>query len=132
MEYYVNIMHEAAPIKAIEPAYARKLLRDLAAWAESIGFPPHPDFATVERILGDVNAGACDEVFQFGKDGKPYYMAGPDETPSETRRHLDRLRQRMGHDGFSATVAGDPWVVTMEPEPVPAGVPATLGTNPPS
>jgi hypothetical protein len=40
--------------------YARKLLRGLAAWSQSIGFAPHRDFAAVEPIFGDVNADASD------------------------------------------------------------------------
>lgn len=50
---YRDAMDRAAPLLPVEPAYARKLLRDLAAWATSIGFPPHRDFATVERMCGE-------------------------------------------------------------------------------
>src|ERR1700682_3666292 len=33
---------------AVDPSYARKLLRDVTAWSGSIGFSPHRDFAAME------------------------------------------------------------------------------------
>jgi hypothetical protein len=84
----------------VDFSYARKLLRDVAVWAESIGFPPHRDFAVVERLFGDVNTDACDVAFQFGQDGKPFYTPGPSESPSQVRRRMEQLRARFGEEGF--------------------------------
>jgi hypothetical protein len=102
---YLDTMAIGAPLTPVDPAYARKLLRDLAAWAETIGFAPHPDFAAVEHVLGDVNAEACDVVFQFGRDGKPCYMPGPSESSSQIRLRLEQLRKRLGQEGFDFMAA---------------------------
>ena len=79
---------------------ARKLRRDLAAWSQSISFVPHRDFATVERIFGDVSADASDALFRFGRDGKPVYIPGPSESAHLIRRRIEQLRQHLGDDGF--------------------------------
>jgi hypothetical protein len=42
-------MHGGSPLVSAGPSYARKLLRDLAAWSQSIGFAPHRDSAAVQR-----------------------------------------------------------------------------------
>jgi len=97
---YVEIMGAAAPLVPVEPGYARRLLRELAAWAQSIGFPPHRDFTVVERTFGTVDAGACDVAFRFGRDGKPFYVPGPTESPSLIRRRLKQLQKGLGEDGF--------------------------------
>ncbi|MCC8937057.1 hypothetical protein H8A99_11320 [Bradyrhizobium sp. Arg68] len=76
-QFYVNTMSAMSPMMSVDPGYARKLLRDLAAWSRSIGFAPHRDFATVERIFGDVSVDGIDAVFPFGRDGKPLYIPGP-------------------------------------------------------
>jgi len=62
-------MRSESPITAVDPSYARKLLRDAAAWAQSHGSAPHRDYAMVERLFGDVSADACDTTFQFGAIG---------------------------------------------------------------
>ena len=50
-EDYMDVMESGSPIIAVEPAYARKLLRDLAAWSKSIGFAPYREFAAVEPAI---------------------------------------------------------------------------------
>ena len=89
-----------APLTPVDPPYARKLLRDAAAYAQSLGLPPHPDYATVEPLFGDVAADACDVEFEFGYKGRPLYVPGPTESATQIRRRIDRLRRRLGDDGF--------------------------------
>jgi hypothetical protein len=104
-EDYMDAINADAPMVDVDPAYARKLLRDLAAWSQSIGFAPHRDFAVVERIFGDVIADASDAVFRFGRDGKPVYMAGPDDSPYLVRQRVEQLRKHLGDDGFGLETA---------------------------
>lgn len=104
-QLYMDAMDAASPMVAVDPSYARKLLRDLAVWSRSIGFAPYRDFAAVERIFGDVNADASDEVFRFGHDGKPLYIPGPNDTAPLIRRRIEQLRKHLGDDGFSCETA---------------------------
>ena len=103
-EMYVDATDATQPLVRVEPSHARKLLRDVAVWADSIGFPPHPDFAAVERLFGDVCADSCDAVFQFGRDGRPFYLPGPSESPVQVRRRVAQLRARFG-DGCRELMA---------------------------
>jgi hypothetical protein len=89
-------LSDTAPLAAADPSYARKLLRDLAAWAASIGFTPHRDFAVVERLFGDVRADASDATFQFGREGKPLYVQGPKEPPTQVRLRFGGLGRALG------------------------------------
>ena len=90
---------------SVDPSYARKLLRDLAAWSLSIGFAPHRDFAAVERLFGDVSADASDAVFRFGRDGKPVYIPGPNDTAHLIQRRIEQLRKYLGDNGFGFEAA---------------------------
>ena len=103
-DFFLGALEEAAPLKEVEPAYARKLLRDLAAWVEPIGFLPPRDFAVAERIFGDANPEACDSVFRFGKDGKPCYVPDLSESSAEKLRRVEQLRQRLGDGGFDILI----------------------------
>jgi hypothetical protein len=102
---YVEVTDGGASLASIEPHHARKLLRDLAAWSQSIGFPAHRDFATVERIFGDVSADASEVDFQFGSDGKPLYIPGPSESATVIRRRIEQLQKHLGEDGFEFETA---------------------------
>jgi hypothetical protein len=72
-EMMIASLDDTTPMASVDPSYARKLLRDAAAWAASIGFSPHRDFAAVERLFGDVRVDASDAAFQFGREGKVLY-----------------------------------------------------------
>jgi hypothetical protein len=104
-EMYMERMDAGSPMVSVDPSYARKLLRDLAAWSQSIGFAPHRDFAAVERIFGDVSADAGDAVFRFGCDGKPRYIPGPSDTPPLIQRRIAQLQKYLGEDGFGFETA---------------------------
>ncbi len=89
-----------APFEAVDPSYARKLLRDAVAYARSLGLEPDADYAAIEPLFGDVAADACEVQFQFGFQGKPLYVPGPSELPTQIRRRIDQLGRRLGADGF--------------------------------
>ena len=102
---YVEATNAGSPPVSLQPSDARKLLRDLAAWSQSIGFPPHRDFAAVERIFGDVSAAASDADFPFGHDGKPLYIPGPFESATVIRRRIEQLQKHLGDGGFELETA---------------------------
>jgi hypothetical protein len=104
-EIYMAATDAGSPIVSVDPSYARKLLRDLAAWSQSIGFAPHPDFAAVERVFGDVSVDTSDAVFRFGRDGKPVYIPGPNDTVHLIQRRIEQLQKYVGDDGFGFEAA---------------------------
>jgi len=86
---------------SVDPACARKLLRDLARWSASIGYGPHEDFSVIERIFGSVRGDDCTEEFTFGHDGKPLLIPGPNDSlgnlrqrRTETNRHVESMAER--------------------------------------
>ncbi len=94
-ETIIAQLDDTSPMASVDPSYARKLLRDAAAWAASIGFAPHRDFAAIERLFGDVKADACDATFQFGREGRPLYVQGPGGSPAQVRLRFGGLGQAL-------------------------------------
>jgi hypothetical protein len=106
LEIYVEVTDSGSPMREVDPAWARKLLGDLAAWSQSIGFPPHADFAAVERIFGEVSADdAGGAEFRFGQEGKPLYIPGPYDSSLIVRRRIEQLQKHLGEDGFEYETA---------------------------
>jgi hypothetical protein len=86
----------------IDPSVARKLLHDAVAYAGSFSILPSEGFAKAEAIFGDIPLATA--TFQFGKDGKPLYVSGPNDSPTRIRRILDTLVKGAGEGGFDYVV----------------------------
>lgn len=98
------------PMSREHPAYARKLVERAEAYAREFGFEPHSDYKVARKIFGDVDAESCPTPFTFGKDGKPYYVCGPNDTPAFQRRVIQKLEKSCGPDGYDwLMVAGMPF-----------------------
>jgi hypothetical protein len=80
----------------IEPARARKLIRDATLYAAGLGLSAAKDTSTIEAIFGDVDAGACSDTFIFGRDGKPFFISGPNDTPARIRVITQALEKSTG------------------------------------
>lgn len=89
------------------PAAARKLAEDAVSYASGLGFSPGADYKKASRVFGGITAADCDEEFMFGKDGKPFYIQGPSESPARVERILRVLEARCGEGGYHYIVAAD-------------------------
>lgn len=87
-------------MQAVEPSYARKVVESAITYAASLGFKPDPDYHTAKELFGDIDASECADEFTFGKDGKPYYMAGPLDSPLKRRQILSTLEKNVGEGNF--------------------------------
>jgi hypothetical protein len=86
---------------------ARKLVEAAAAYAESIGFAPHQDYRKARRVFGGINSAESAATFTFGKDGKPFYIQGPNETPLRRQQILHTLRTRCGEGKYEYLVLAE-------------------------
>ncbi|MBX3179052.1 MAG: hypothetical protein KF886_16985 [Candidatus Hydrogenedentes bacterium] len=72
-------------------------------YARDLGFRPHRDFAWTRHVIGPPDAFPRSEELEFGRDGKPLYISGPDDNPKKIVKHLEK---RLGMDGFHYIVGG--------------------------
>lgn len=80
----------------IEPNLCFNIIYGAVEFAEDCGFPPHKDFFVTEYILDDVESVEYIEV-PLGKDGKPFYFAGPYD---DSRKILETLAKNVGPGNF--------------------------------
>jgi hypothetical protein len=69
-------------------------------YAADLGFTAHPDYRNAQGIFGDVDAQACPTRFTYGMDGKPFYIRGPNESPTQAKKIVARLRAQCGEGNF--------------------------------
>ncbi len=86
------------------PEWIRKLVEDSVEYAGRFGLTPHPDYFMAKEIFGDIDASACTEEFKFGQNGKPYYIAGPFESPARSQEIVRLLSEHCGDGRFDYVV----------------------------
>jgi hypothetical protein len=99
---HLDVVQDVQTCVEVEPAYARKLIRDAAAYAAGLGLAAAKDTPVVETIFGDVDINDCVETFTFGRDGKPFFVRGPNDTPGRTRAICRTLNESRGVDGWDS------------------------------
>jgi len=92
------------PMVAVEPCCARKLVEKAVAYAEGLGFAPHPDCKKASRVFGGIRADECGKDVAFGREGKPFYFRGPNETEAQARRIVEQLARSRGEGNFDYLV----------------------------
>lgn len=120
---FVDRMREGDECNDINPATARRLVEDAVEYARNLGFSPHQDYSKAREIFGEIDPDEAEERFQMGKDGKPFYIAGPHESTHRILQIINRLRAACGTGGFhyfatvdEAHIPADARVVAVEDE----------------
>ena len=91
-------------LQPMEPACLRKLVEGSVAYAQDLGFSPHRDDALASQIFGDVHVADCSAHFEYGHNGKPFYVSGPNETEAQVQAILAQLRRRVGEGNYDFLV----------------------------
>jgi len=102
-QYEANLyqkLKERYTLIPLKPECARKLVEGAVEYAEDLGLAPHPDYGTARLIFGDVDAAACQEQYEYGSEGKPFFVAGPHDDAAKCKYVLHSLHQRCGPHGY--------------------------------
>jgi len=83
-----------APLELVQ-----HLVLGAVEYARSLGFEPHRDFRRARRVLGSWDGPSA---ITFGRDGRPYYLNGPNDDPQHV---LATLERSIGRDGFHYSVS---------------------------
>ncbi len=87
-------------LENIHPSCARKIIEGCVDYGSKLGFKPHYDYGIAKKIFGDADPDVCPNTYEFGKDGKPFYISGPNESPAKIKKIKARLIKKLGPDGF--------------------------------
>lgn len=88
------------------PADVRKLVEGSIAYARRLGFEPHPDYHRVKPIFGDLDPQESNREFEFGNEGKPLFVSGPNDGPDRCRRIINMLESSCGHGEYHVIIGG--------------------------
>ncbi len=103
----IERLKEVGPTRSIEPQCLVKLILGALEFAHSYGFPPHPGFRHASRLLAGIDPAGCAREFEYGRDGKPFYMRGPNESLDVARIIAERVTEAGGHYIVAVDDPGD-------------------------
>jgi len=90
-------MEQTQVMVPIDPACLVKIIKGAVDYALSFGFRPHHDFRHASMLLAGIDPSTCKQEFTFGRDGKPFYIQGPNESLAEARAIAERINSAGGH-----------------------------------
>jgi hypothetical protein len=96
-EHMASLKSNMGNYREVAPEYLAKLVYDSVSYARALGFEPHPDYRAARLLLGGIDASRCSEHFEFGKDGKPFYVRGPNESLARAKEISEQVTEAGGH-----------------------------------
>ena len=93
----------------LSPESAKKMIEGSVEYAKGYGLKPHKDFKRSYRIFKSIDSSLSDEEYVFGKDGKPFFIQGPNDTPARVQEIMRTLENKcgVGNDDFYVMLAPD-------------------------
>jgi hypothetical protein len=80
---------------------AAKVIREGVAYARRFGLKPDPDYYEAASLLEGADPDACDVHIPLGRDGKPFFVAGPYDN---AQRIIAQLTKTAGPGNFDILV----------------------------
>ncbi len=88
-EYLPGMLSDAKPV-SISPSLAHEIIYGGIEYASQFGFRPHSDFRRSRHVLDPEELHPRTGTIEFGHEGKPLYVAGPDDNAEAIMRQLAR------------------------------------------
>lgn len=101
----LELLDSLQPMEPIDFNSAAKIIREGLAYAESLGFKPHRDYANAARYLAGADPDASETEVPLGKDGKPFFINGPYDDVTSIMAQLDRA---VGRGNYQMVLMSGP------------------------
>jgi hypothetical protein len=90
-------LREVSPLQSATPAQFAKLIYGAVDFAQSFGIAPHTGYRHAKLLLAGIDSFQCTDTFEYGMNGKPYYISGPYDSPEKIKVIMHKVRLAGGH-----------------------------------
>jgi hypothetical protein len=97
LDEMIRKLESTQRMSAITPECLVKIVKGAVEYAQSFGFPPHPDYRHASKLLDGIDPSSCPNQFEFGRDGRPFYIQGPNESLAVATAISQRVQRAGGH-----------------------------------
>ncbi len=84
----------------LSPEQAKRVILDGVEYARKLGFEPHKDFKKSFMAYDEIDADGVECEFEFGKDGQPFFFAGPFDSPKKCKKIMETLENSCGKGNY--------------------------------
>jgi hypothetical protein len=81
-------MSQESPLITCDPMLANRIIYGAIEYARKLGFEPQKDFALSRFVLDEPSDADLSFNVEFGKNGKPLYIAGPNDNVDHVMKQL--------------------------------------------
>ena len=92
-------------LETLHPSCAGKIIEQCVEYSDKLGFKPHKDYKISRQLLMDLDPNVCPNQYTFGKDGKPFYISGPNENQNQSKKIVEKLIRNCGEGKFDYIVS---------------------------
>jgi hypothetical protein len=93
----IQRLEQKQTLREIAPACLAKIVKGSVEYARAFGFAPHPDYRHAAMLLDGIDPAGCPDEYTFGRDGKPFYIQGPNESYEQANAISQRVQAAGGH-----------------------------------
>jgi hypothetical protein len=101
----VSEIEDNEHLENIHPSCLRKMIDECINFSAKLGFKPHKDYKISRQLLMDIDPTVCPNEYSFGKDGKPFYISGPNETEHQAKMIVNKLLRSCGEGNFDYLIS---------------------------
>jgi hypothetical protein len=103
----IREIEEFQAMRPVAPAGLVKIVKGAVDYARSFGFAPHRDYHNAALLLDGIDPASYPGEFTYGRDGKPFYHQGPNESSAQASAIIQRVVQAGGD--YVAELRADSW-----------------------
>jgi len=89
---------ESEHLIAVDPGTFKHYITGLVRWTRDLGIEPGSQYRFCAQILIGIEENAT-TTFHYGKDGMPFYINGPHETPRQIMEIVNKLMAYKARTG---------------------------------
>ncbi|HVC35026.1 MAG TPA: hypothetical protein VNL16_16055 [Chloroflexota bacterium] len=101
----LETLGEEMPLEKADLDLVAKVIDEGITYAKQLGFRPHRDYYEAAAFLAGAEPEACHVKIPLGREGKPFFFAGPYDN---VKRIMAQLTRRLGPNGFHYVVPVGP------------------------
>ncbi len=101
-----DLLYQGQTYEPCDYVLAHNVIYGAIAYAEDLGFRPDKDFAVTQYILAEDDESVELVELEFGRDGKPCFVAGPRDNVALI---TGKLRAAVGEGNFTVMYPGGPF-----------------------
>lgn len=98
---FIDYINENIEMEVVEYALAHNIILAGVEYAEDLGFNPYKDYESVTKYMLEEDTDDIELIeIECGRNGKPYYMKGPNEDMAKANRIIAQLEKTVGFGNF--------------------------------